>query len=726
MTTMRGRGGLIAPSSLTGHRLLWLVAITVLCGSIALAGGAPATATVRFALFFLTTIGLPGLAIAHLVRPASRYPAADLAVSLAAGYSLQIVGYTALGYVDRQDLIRFSPLLLAPLALLILALIARREVSNPPSIDRAWWLVAAPVAIAALIATEAYNHLAFPVPPEGFRYYQDLVFQQSLASELTRSVPPTTPWVAGLPLGYHYFVNAHFAAAHFVTGLELDLIIYRMYLPYMVVAAFLGIAAVGANLSERIALPRVAIGGVAASAMVWGANEFDPWLGDRYEFFGLIRRHLYLSPSFLLGLVLFIALVWLLLFERLRHTPGNWALVLLLMLGAAGAKVTVLPTALGAMGIAALIDALRTRSRGRLLRAVPWVVAGALVFAAASLTIYGGRGSSLRLAPFETLLRFPAASRAGTISTPLGTLVGGLSLGGLVAPWIGWYWIRERTAAIPLIAAGVLGLLGFVVLDHPGMSQLWVLEYGSTAALIGSAVGLVVAWQRVPRPDNAFAILLLAATLILVAQVLFHDFPTSYVIAGVAVVWVAMTRMRSTNRVMTPRQSIIALSLAAVMLGVGMDGPGDVLPSITRTVQGETRQLSGLSIDAGMVEGLRWIRDNSDRDQRLAVYPPAPRAFGYSAYSERRVYLESWEYTPQAHRLGEEYGRVQPFPDRFATNEQAFLSGDPESISQLRRAGVEFLVVDIRRASPDSTLVVQTYPVVFENGSIVVLSLRSG
>jgi hypothetical protein len=64
-------------------------------------------------------------------------------------------------------------------------------------------------------------------------------------------------------------------------------------------------------------------------------------------------------------------------------------------------------------------------------------------------------------------------------------------------------------------------------------------------------------------------------------------------------------------------------------------------------------------VTAGLYRGLRWVRDNTPSDAVLVVnnhslYPDRSdsKYFYYSAFAERRVVLESWDYTPQTAARG--------------------------------------------------------------------------
>src|SRR4029079_9994018 len=119
-------------------------------------------------------------------------------------------------------------------------------------------------------------------------------------------------------------------------------------------------------------------------------------------FFGLFFTFLIRSPSFLLGLVLFIPLV-ILIGERIRSRPertmaGEWILIALFMIGASDAKVTILPLLIAALGTYAVWTLLVSR---RVPVAV-WAAAGLALAVSGVLWLlqYRGHSGLLELDPF--------------------------------------------------------------------------------------------------------------------------------------------------------------------------------------------------------------------------------------------------------------------------------------------------------------------------------------
>ena len=98
---------------------------------------------------------------------------------------------------------------------------------------------------------------------------------------------------------------------------------------------------------------------------------------------------------------------------------------------------------------------------------------------------------------------------------------------------------------------------------------------------------------------------------------------------------------------------------------------------------------------APLYAGLLWVRAHTTPCDVLAVnnhYDDAAHDesvyFYYSAFTERRVFLESWRYT-----AGGQTGGL-PYPGRFALNQRAVAQANPEALRELARRGVSYVLID--------------------------------
>ena len=145
-----------------------------------------------------------------------------------------------------------------------------------------------------------------------------------------------------------------------------------------------------------------------------------------------------------------------------------------------------------------------------------------------------------------------------------------------------------------------------------------------------------------------------------------------------------------------------ALVCAAVLVVGSLATP---IGSLWGSVTEPGRPLPGKRVTPQLYEALRWIADETSTDSVLAVNNHwfnrqrlAPVAFDYSAFSERRVFLEGRAYSQRAFaegyaEVGE--GRINPFVDRLRLNQAAFVRGDRQALQTMaQRYGVRYLVID--------------------------------
>jgi hypothetical protein len=141
---------------------------------------------------------------------------------------------------------------------------------------------------------------------------------------------------------------------------------------------------------------------------------------------------------------------------------------------------------------------------------------------------------------------------------------------------------------------------------------------------------------------------------------------------------------------------VIGLALAVSVVS----GPFDYYANSVLTPR--SAQAAGKELDRNDLAALAWLRDNTDPDDVVAVNdysidPGGLLTFNatYSAYSERRVFLEGWSFTARAFdSVGKPPTGAGPFADRELLNARA-LSGDQSALAEFAsRYGVRWIVVD--------------------------------
>ena len=312
----------------------------------------------------------------------------------------------------------------------------------------------------------------------------------------------------------------------------------------------------------------------------------------------------------------------------------------------------------------------------------------------------------------------------------------------LLAPLAGLTFSRIslRSPSLPqawLLGLAVTSLVAFFALDLPGFSQLYFLWFGYCAAAILAAGGLVEAVRRWPsdkrRRGLGFIGLGVAAGVLLGLAPTGTGLPLVKAYMGLAVALAAVAAASAAGLLRGASWPAVVAVVALLTAGL-LDAPADRLPDIAsraladdEAVHREADPVRERGLSIPLAEGLRWVRDHTDEDALLAVdnhlrrvASGESRFYYYSALSERRVYLESWDFTDQVLASGVETG-FNPFPARLALNDSVYTGKGGRAAAALKRRGVDYVLVDRVNAPPPSNHIPGR--VVFRNDALVVYRL---
>lgn len=657
-----------------------------------------------------------------------------LAVGWALGYVLEILAFALTAATDTRPLFVLYPLAVAAGAV---AIIARRHPAGAEESLRGrlpWAVVSLCLLGVAYIALSYFP--GSPLPgTESVTYFIDYPRWIGLSADAMNHWPIMDPSVSGEPLPYHYFVNIHIAAAGQVTGLDLPLVFFRLFILPLTVLLVLELVVAGESIAGSARV------GLIAAALVLLIGELRLDASQSFlahtPFFGLLFTNIVRSPSFLFGLVLFVPLM-ILLGERLSARAGpqarDWLLVGLFMVGVSGAKISILPVVIAALCIYAGWTWL---ARRRVQTSV-WVAGALAVIVCATVYFlqYSGHGSGLVVDPFSALDQMPAiALIKGDLAANVPAFpgkeavlsVGGVvvgSLGLLAAQLVGLAWLlRHRGWRLPgrqiwpfsLLVAGLCLALTF---SEPGtQSGLYFLFYGLVAGCVLSAEGLRIAWGSRPALDRSrtwhLAALAAAFGVVLVGLI---GIPTwldlfsgpratafDYMFRYGGLVLALILLYVAARRLFGPRRWIAGALVSGGILAVGaLATPIDNLePALTDPAA--VKRNFGKSMTPDLYGALRWIRDETPTGSVIAVNnqwidaaDASPLEFIYSAFAERRVFLEGWGYSARSRELGyaEISAGANPFADRLLLNRAAFTGALGALQTLVEQYGVSYLVVD--------------------------------
>jgi hypothetical protein len=714
------------PPQASAHRLapaaLWAACGAIVAGALLLSG-VRVGELLLFAAFQAAYALVPGAICCVLLLGRPRLAVDALGLASALGLAIQVgcfmltaalgerwlfsiypavllVACAPLLYMRRAELApwkRARPARPVPGRRILRAGLARRRMALG-AVTRTTALASLAIALGAVFVLYLTLFATSPLPREvhSVSYYPDLVFNVSLAAELLHHWPFVNPSVSGVGLHYHVFVNAADAAAAQVTGIDLSTIVMRLQPTFLLGPIALELFALGRRLAGSAA------GGLAAVALGLLAGEPNPsrivLAGGGLPVLGFL-----FSPSYELGAVFFLA-VCIVLVERLEPAPsglpehdrrrlwearpsrGPMLALALLSFGAVGAKSSVVPILLAGVALFAV-------GRRRMHDASLAVLAAVGVAGYALLYRGGGEGLAFKPLDFLRYTAFAHAYARGGHSLAyalLCVIASAIVLCALFVPLIGALfladrWRGRRGASTPerlLLGMLAASLPPFVLIAVPGDSQVYFVVYGFLAASVVSAAGLTRALGQRGRGR-------------LLAQ------------GAVA---------------------LVALTIASEVFQL-------TDPTLERWAHGEhafasSGVASHRGLTSGLLRGLEWLRRHSRPSDVIAVNNHSLGGNGgsryvyYSAFAQRRVLIESWQYTPQGASYVAAGRTTTPFPRLLALNDAAVLRASPAAISLLReRYGVRYILIDRRHGPAPSPGLGRVARPVYSNPDVAVFAI---
>ncbi|TCC17212.1 hypothetical protein [Kribbella sindirgiensis] len=702
----------------------WLLPILVAVGGFVALGDVGAGPLVKYAVYFAGAIALPGTLLLRAAWRSTGNWAEDLGLGSVVGATWQLIGwaiFTALGW-QRW-------LLVWPALVLIgFALVGRQHfrIAEPRPLPFAW-TVGLAVSVAVMVGAATFGVMAYhPMPPYGEAYYPDLLYHLSMVQELTRTVPPEIPQVVNERLEYHWFANADMAAAVDVTRLTPMVVLFRLWvLPWLVVSLL-----VCATLARVVS--RTWWTGVLAALALAAPQLF--LLVDTSV--NLAPPVSLLSPSQTFGLVAAVTTAVLLidlLFKNGSH--WLWLLIVPVAVVGGGSKPTVLPLLIAGVGLAALYLLVTTRR-------LPWRLIGttAVLLAAGAVTFLtvAGSTSGSRLQFLAVLKSLPVYTAAtgdktqpgdgGLILPALahGEVIGTLSLllGLLLTlqamSWAGFGVVgRKDPVAWFLLGAMIAGWAGYLLVDHPSVSESYFVYTAAPFSLAGAgwfaATSARASGRPVPIAVAAFVLSIGYAGLIVWARgvpaastgrQLWLSTRMLLVVLGITLFLLLVWRL-------TLRQAGGGMFVVLVLLSTA-----PISSFLQSAIRGDTEKAPTYRAARWWVypdeaEAALWLARNSAPTDVVATNTwcrpagsplPGCDARGYlvSGIAGRRTLLEGWAYTTQAMAKQGDGGRryteqPSPWPDRVTLTNQALMAPSPEVLRRLRdEYGVRWLYADAR------------------------------
>jgi hypothetical protein len=651
----------------------------------------------------------------------------------------------------------------------------RRGLRDRPSSSSGVEAMAVAITISAGLVLLALAYFAsYPLPAHAHSvfYYPDNVWNISWAAEARHHWPITEPSVAGLRGHYYTAVFMHIAAVNQVMGVPIATVVLRLFPSMVIIVIGLQLWALGRSLGSSRWI------GPAAVALLLVVEDLNldpsrPW-AFAMEVFNVIP----LSPSYALGAVYFFGLLmlvqpWIDSMDAIRSprwppraglaprgSIGPLILLFVLVLGGGVTKTSAIADFLGGLGLLWLWCLFRGRSSRVLTYGV--VISVGCFFAIYLLVLRGGAAANLRVQPltFMQVTIFGQAfigdatvwpSLAGHSFVWLALLLCAVAITVLCGftPILGAGWLLRRprvTSPFTLLCVAIFGVSFAIYLtaSAPGDGPGYFLIFGYIAMVPLAAKGLVELLEAVPSQQRRSLAVACAAVLILGLAVAESSralrgstqaaWYVWYALAYGALACVVGIAVLGLWRMLAPAAPSRAERMFAcclpLLLTLGLVQPlTQMAPRVWETILHEriSRADTGSheGITAALYGGLVWVRDHTTPCDVLAVnnhYASADRVrsvyFDYSAFTERRILLESWSFTPRGLIGG------LPYPARLALNDMAVVHGSAPALRTLARDGVSYVLIDKTHGggTPEPASVSR---LVFENSALSVYRLRT-
>ncbi|MEP6816510.1 MAG: hypothetical protein ABI873_13260, partial [Marmoricola sp.] len=598
------------------------------------------------------------------------------------------------------------------------------------------------------------------LPPHPSTIFQDVWYEIALTQHLRHGVAISDPAVAGVPLNYHWFSNAHAAATQALSGATTAEVVMHLWPAAMMFTFVFAVAAAvervleasggphpTANVSRWWAGPLAALMVAALPVTLFLGKPTLPVIDN-----GFVVS----STSGVLALTIILSLVGPVLdLLHGRAVWGTWVVLAVLLALSMGSKPSILPVVACGSALVTVVQWAQTRNFPKASAALTLV--SVLLIPLAALAVTGSTGGS-RLQLFDTVSLDPAFGRATGTTLELpghgGWLAPGL-VGGSAHVWgvafglfllyvltelprlLGVLGVADRTLrADPgmVWCSGVVasGFSGLWVLAHPAYSQhyFWRIVIGLGMALTVTTVVRLVPqetrWNEIRRDVIGFG-LGGVVTGTAIALVVRSDVGTvsgrllSYAVALVvfllvlAALRLGPARLRARRRlpVLVVVSFFVVMTSAPYAVGAFAGTVGPAVVGVPAEAGESSRYLTGDEQKAAL-----WLDGHAATEDVVATnvfcaptaYRPGCRhvSFWVAALTGRQLYVGAWAYTEAslsayAHERNNYQTGSPPWPGRVLLSLRSVRSPTARIVARLRHHGVSWIFADRRatRISPD-------------------------
>jgi len=728
--------------------------------------GAPIGDALLYKLFLVLAVALPGTIVWRMINTDSRSFLEDVTFGSILGLAIEVILMWLLDFVQLQRLAIGWAAIVIVLSLAVpryRSAWTRRAPSSPP---RVTWSVVLSLCLSCSwvwrlgFGTNLVQRIP-GTPDQWFtpQAYVDNAFHQALASAVTR-VPMLDPFGPDGRLWYEIMVHEHMADVYQWTGIDLTLIVARLFaLPLVVLTLCMSAVLAGRFVRSEQAQALAPVFMVLTAVL-------SPFQFDTTMFFGSssIGTHYVLSPTLAFCVPLFLATVGICaMFLSERRPPFRLLPFLFIIAFAAqGAKATPVPMLVCGVAFALIVGTLsRPRADWRRLLLLLGVTAAA--FVATFVFIYGGSSREMAFTNGHFTLSGTALTMLGDLAR-LKVLMAALAL--FIAVWlisvapiivvtIFRQLDTRMVLAVGSCAAGVVAGLFGQAAGHSEvyfLMTLWPLA-ATLAAISVDYLYAKVLNRRLRGHVGLLTLLAVGAITTVVTRNVLGWKPadpvsgwaglatllrpllgtlTLMVVIAVTVLMVAARRTKSDKTQLG--KSGLALILILIQGGLSaqlITNNSPIVPPFLLNPTSNVWTGGGVTVPADGATAARWVRDHSTPDSVLVTnmhcLPGSTgdtcvaRHYWLTALSERPVLLEGWAYSQEAFKRAGAGSTTGPFWDQafFDMNDRAIRDPDAQTRQWMRNHSVSWIVVD-RSVFPEGSALVDQAQLMFTSGDFAV------
>lgn len=592
----------------------------------------------KFLLTLVLATLIPGLLTLHFLKiyPQTLY---RFILALVLGIAVDILLFMLLSFINLR------PLTFVLLGAMVLSYLGKGYYKHDIAVlrDRVQAIPLYDFALPALLSLAALalvvwfyfipNHLP---GTEAVVYHVDYPWHLGNIAEILHHWYPQDPRIAGLEFNYHIFFYIYMVFIAYCSKLGLPLLFFRLYIVF-----FIYLLMGGAYFLAGYWYKNRTAGSIHTAITLLLGTALLTWPHN------VFLRNFFISPTFLLALVLLMPLIKEIGLYLNKPSPKHLAVILLLVFAISGAKGSFFPV-IGVAMIGVTIYALIKRTPISPLLGM--TIGSLAVFISVYLLIFKGPGGEgINFMPLE-------------IITTTGLYRYFLPL--LSEPWQLWLLV------IPLYILGFFSfrLMALVYELMKAGKRPYDIQLRQLFLLMMVIAGLVPAYLLTYRGTSQYYFLLVS--------------------------WAALNLISSGYilKMFTRRGKILIKSLLILLL---LLSAADSMVTLQFQDYSYKKHLAlnNKPMTPAVYQGMGYLRTQSPPDAVIASFrsfwlnKENPRFFYYSAFSERRMVVEGWMYMrPEYQELA--WQRYEDMHKLFYTRDTAV------AVEILHQYDIDYILVD--------------------------------